>query len=111
MLQTERFLPWVPGIWLDFFFCLAHCSSPEKSERQPRSMFLRRNQLEETLVRESSLIANRPKVGNKKYWGVGQVADHISTVDLWVLVRDGSEFLVYDVTGELSRNPLFPCSA
>lgn len=88
------------GRWLDFFFQVADCSSSEKAARQPRSMLLRKNQLEETLVSEPFLTTPRPKAVSKTYWSVGEVADHISMVDLWVLLRDGSEFLVYDVTGE-----------
>ena len=88
------------GSWLDFFFQVADLSSAEKAASRPRSILLRKKQLEETLARESPLATHRPKVANKKYWSVGEVADHISMVDLWVLLRDGKELLVYDVTGE-----------
>ena len=105
--------------WLDMFFRLADYTYEKKpvapSMQKPESMILSKKRQEKMRAREGSPPSSREsspeRVGelkgpNKEYWSVGEVADHIFMADLWILVWDGKDYLVYDVTGELDPTPL-----
>ena len=88
--------------WLDMFFRLADYTYQKRPTgpvaKQPKTLLLSKKTREES--REPTPESHvRGKAESKKWWTIGEVADHIFMSDLWVLAWNGRDFLVYDVTG------------
>ncbi|SPO01501.1 uncharacterized protein DNG_04174 [Cephalotrichum gorgonifer] len=108
--ESEEALEQGPGRWLDMFFRLSDYSysgpvssgkvATRSSAKEPKYMLLTKRAWENMRGKEPLLTnATIGEAPDQKYWSVGQVADHVSMADLWVLWWDGKEYLVYDITG------------
>ena len=95
-----------PRGWLDMFFRLSdyvyeNPVAPPVAPviKQPQSIIFSKKRLEETPHEMPNPESERRlSHDDKAWWSVGEVADHVCMADLWVLVWDGRDYLVYDVT-------------